>query len=118
MSAIKYPAYRADVGDLRAAAVLSVLIFHAFPLALLGGFIGVDIFFVVSGYLIPFILRKSMSAGQFSFAEFYGRRVQLVFRTLAVVFAASLLADWFVLLSTEFVQSMAQVNMLSLITNN
>jgi peptidoglycan/LPS O-acetylase OafA/YrhL len=96
MSAIKYPAYRAGVDDVRAAAVLSVLIFHALPLTLLGGFIGVDIFFVVSGYLIPFILLKSMSAGQFSFAEFSGRRVQRVFTTLAVVFAASLLADRFV----------------------
>ncbi|WP_158522645.1 acyltransferase family protein [Herbaspirillum robiniae] len=99
-----HPAYRPDIDGLRAVAVLSVLVFHAFPDALPGGFIGVDIFFVISGYLISTILINSISAGRFTFADFYGRRARRIFPALAIVLAASITAGWFILLPTDFQQ--------------
>jgi peptidoglycan/LPS O-acetylase OafA/YrhL len=61
--------YRADIDGLRAVAVLGVVIYHAFPWLIPGGFIGVDIFFVISGYLISGILYKGHNTGNFSFKE-------------------------------------------------
>ena len=77
--------YRPDIDGLRAVAVLAVVIYHAFPKALPGGFVGVDIFFVISGYLISGILFKSLSNGTFSFAEFYSRRIRRIFPALMLV---------------------------------
>ena len=73
------PAYRPDVDGLRGIAVLSVLAFHAFPTSLRGGFVGVDIFFVISGYLISGIILHAASEGRFSFVDFYGRRIRRIF---------------------------------------
>ena len=70
--------YRPDIDGLRAVAVLAVVIFHAFPAILPGGFVGVDFFFVISGYLIGGILLKSIANGTFSFADFYASRVAAV----------------------------------------
>lgn len=67
------PKYRADIDGLRAVAILSVVIFHAFPNWITGGFIGVDIFFVISGYLISQIIFENIDGGSFSFHEFYFR---------------------------------------------
>jgi len=72
-------AYRRDIDGLRAIAVLSVLGFHAFPQWMKGGFIGVDIFFVISGFLITNILHKSLQAERFSLLDFYSRRVRRIF---------------------------------------
>ena len=72
--------YRPDIDGLRAVAVLSVVIFHAFPGLLRGGFVGVDIFFVISGFLISGILVGNLRRGRFSFAEFLRG---LVFRRLS-----------------------------------
>lgn len=63
--------YRPDIDGLRAVAVLSVVIFHYFPTALPGGFVGVDIFFVISGYLITSIIRIDIINKSFSFIDFY-----------------------------------------------
>lgn len=63
--------YRPDIDGLRAIAVLSVVIFHYFPSLLPGGFVGVDIFFVISGYLITSIILKSASNKSFSYLDFY-----------------------------------------------
>lgn len=68
-------AYRADIDGLRSVAVLSVLIFHAFPNVLPGGFIGVDIFFVISGYLITKIIINGLAENNFYFREFWSRRI-------------------------------------------
>ncbi|EAS5259697.1 TPA: acyltransferase, partial [Salmonella enterica subsp. enterica serovar Typhi] len=65
--------YRPDIDGLRAIAVLSVVIFHYFPSLLPGGFVGVDIFFVISGYLITSIILKSASNKSFSYLDFYKR---------------------------------------------
>ena len=86
--------YRPDIDGLRAVAVLAVVIYHAFPAALPGGFCGVDIFFVISGYLISGILFKSLSNGTFSFAEFYSRRIRRLFPALVTMFFLTLFAGY------------------------
>ena len=95
-------AYRPDVDGLRAIAVLSVLAFHAFPRAAPGGFAGVDVFFVISGFLISGILFEALRAGHFSFIDFYRRRVRRIFPALILVLAASLGLGWLLLLPDEY----------------
>ena len=96
--------YRADIDGLRAVAVLSVVVFHAFPSLFPGGFIGVDIFFVISGYLITSILSASFQNGSFSFFEFYVRRINRIFPALLLVMAACYLFGWKSLFASEFSQ--------------
>ena len=99
-----HPSYRPDVDGLRAIAVLSVIGFHAFPSAVHGGFVGVDIFFVISGYLISSIILKSLDRGKFDFWDFYSRRIRRIFPALVVVLLACLAFGWYVLLADEFQQ--------------
>lgn len=99
---VLHPHYRPDIDGLRAIAVLSVLIFHAFPEYLPGGFIGVDIFFVISGFLICTIIFENLAQNSFSFLDFYSRRIQRIFPALAVVLLSSWLLAWFTLLPEEF----------------
>lgn len=96
--------YRPDIDGLRAIAVLSVVLFHAFPEWISGGFIGVDIFFVISGYLISQILFESLDKGTFSFGEFYSRRIRRIFPALLLVLIACFAFSWFALLADEFKQ--------------
>lgn len=96
--------YRADIDGLRAIAVLGVIVFHAFPQRLPGGFCGVDIFFVISGYLISGILYKGVGEGGFSFREFYTRRVRRLFPSLITVMLLCMGYGYFVLLSDEYQQ--------------
>lgn len=72
--------YRPDIDGLRAIAVLSVVAFHAAPMRITGGFVGVDVFFVISGYLISGIVLKNIAEKRFSFADFYVRRSSEYFR--------------------------------------
>jgi peptidoglycan/LPS O-acetylase OafA/YrhL len=97
-------AYRADVDGLRAVAVLAVLAFHAFPHALPGGFAGVDVFFVISGFLISGIIFDDLARGRFTFANFYWRRIRRIFPALILVLAGSLALGWLVLLPDEYRQ--------------
>jgi peptidoglycan/LPS O-acetylase OafA/YrhL len=99
-----HPTYRSDIDGLRAVAVLSVVIFHAFPQILPGGFIGVDVFFVISGFLISTILYSNLEAGRFSIFDFYGRRIRRIFPALILVMAACYALGWFVLLPDEYAQ--------------
>lgn len=79
--------WRKDITGLRALAVVPVLIFHAFPNLLPGGFYGVDIFFVISGYLISGIIFRGLASDSFSFFDFYFKRVKrIVPNLLAVLF--------------------------------
>ncbi|WSH67114.1 acyltransferase family protein [Rhizobium ruizarguesonis] len=94
--------YRPDIDGLRSVAVLSVVIFHAFPTVLPSGFIGVDIFFVISGFLISTIILGNLNRGRFSLLDFYGRRVRRIFPALAIVLAATLAFGWLALLPEEF----------------
>jgi peptidoglycan/LPS O-acetylase OafA/YrhL len=96
--------YRPDIDGLRAVAVLGVIIYHAFPKALPGGFSGVDIFFVISGYLISGILYKGVKEGGFSFREFYARRVRRLFPSLITLLLVALVFGKIILLNDEFEQ--------------
>lgn len=96
--------YRADIDGLRAVAILAVVGFHAFPGRVPGGFIGVDVFFVISGYLITSIILSDLAQGRFSIAQFYRRRVRRIFPALLVVMAASLMIGWPILLSAEYAE--------------
>ena len=103
-----HPKYRPDIDGLRALAVLSVVAFHAFPglaaYGLSGGFIGVDVFFVISGFLISTIIFENLDKGTFSFTEFYSRRITRIFPALLLVLIASYAFGWFALLADEYKQ--------------
>lgn len=96
--------YRPDIDGLRAVAVLAVVAFHAAPGRLPGGFIGVDVFFVISGFLISSILLNSLEKGKFSILEFYERRVRRIFPALFAVLFACAIAGWLFLLPSEYQQ--------------
>ena len=96
--------YRPDIDGLRAIAVLSVIIFHAFPTLAGGGFIGVDIFFVISGYLISKHIWEDLGTGKFSIKAFYARRVRRIFPALSVVLLFCVIAGWVILTPGEYEQ--------------
>lgn len=96
--------YRPDIDGLRAVAILPVVAFHALPGLLPGGFIGVDVFFVISGYLITSIILSSIRRGTFTIAGFYSRRVRRIFPALGVVLLACLAIGYRVLTSDEYRQ--------------
>jgi peptidoglycan/LPS O-acetylase OafA/YrhL len=99
-----HPKYRPDIDGMRAIAVLAVVGFHAFPELITGGFIGVDIFFVISGYLISTILMKSAERGTFHIGEFYSKRVNRIFPALIVVMLSAYLFGWMAFFTDEFKQ--------------
>ncbi len=101
---LSHPKYRVDIDGLRAIAVLSVVGFHAFPGRVMGGFVGVDIFFIISGFLISSIILSSLNKDTFSFSEFYERRVRRIFPALILVLAACYVFGWFALLPDEYKQ--------------
>ncbi len=101
---LSHPKYRSDIDGLRAVAVLSVVAFHAFPAWMKGGFIGVDVFFVISGFLISIIIFENLDKGTFSFADFYARRIKRIFPALLLVLVASYTFGWFALLADEYKQ--------------
>lgn len=94
--------YRPDIDGLRALAVLAVLVFHAFTGHLPGGFLGVDVFFAISGYVITRQLATENAHGQFSLLAFYCRRARRIFPSLAVVLVAVVLAGQQLLFRHEF----------------
>lgn len=94
--------YRPDIDGLRAIAVLSVVVFHAFPSLAPGGFVGVDIFFVISGFLISKHIWEDLRAGQFSIKTFYARRIRRIFPALSVVLLACLIMGWVILTPGEY----------------
>ena len=101
--------YRPDIDGLRAVAVLLVLHFHAFPGAVPGGFIGVDIFFVISGFLITAIIARELGSKKFSLLGFYNRRVRRIFPALIVVLGAVLILGWLWLLPAAYARLSADV---------
>ncbi len=94
--------YRIDIDGLRGLAILAVVAFHAFPKLVRGGFAGVDVFFVISGYLISRIIIEKLNDGSFSFSDFYARRIKRIFPALILVLASCLVLGWFALLSDEY----------------
>ncbi|MEP6729795.1 MAG: acyltransferase family protein [bacterium] len=95
-------AYRPDIDGLRAVAVLAVVGYHAFPELLSGGFAGVDVFFVISGFLITGLIARELDAGAFSYVRFYERRARRIFPALIVVMLATLAIGWVMLLPEEY----------------
>jgi peptidoglycan/LPS O-acetylase OafA/YrhL len=85
---VEHVNYRPEIDGLRAIAVLSVILFHAGLRAVPGGYLGVDVFFVISGYLITSIIVTEMETGEFSFAAFYERRARRILPAMMVVVLA------------------------------
>ena len=94
--------YRPDIDGLRAVAVLAVIFFHTNVPGFSGGFVGVDVFFVISGFLITSIILKDMKEGTFSFVRFYERRIQRIFPALFFVITITLLLGSFLLIDSAF----------------
>src|SRR6202022_46142 len=101
--------YRPDIDGLRAIAVILVVNFHAFPEAMPGGFIGVDIFFVISGFLITGIIVRELDQQRFSLLAFYNRRIRRIFPALIVVLCATLVLGWLWMLPAAYAQLSADV---------
>ena len=93
--------YRPDIDGLRAIAVLAVVGFHSFPGWVKGGFVGVDIFFVISGFLISRIVFSSLDSDNFSLLVFYSRRIRRIFPALIVVMLATFAWGWFLFIPIE-----------------
>lgn len=107
---LAHPKYRADIDGLRAIAVLSVVGYHAFPDWLFGGFIGVDVFFVISGFLISSIILGNLERDSFNYMEFYVRRIKRILPALLLILVVSFGFGWYVLLPDEFHQLVKHVS--------
>ncbi|GGE01495.1 hypothetical protein GCM10011515_21560 [Tsuneonella deserti] len=96
-------AHRTDIDGLRSLAILPVVFNHAgLPFAP-GGFVGVDIFFVISGFLITGIVAREINNGNFSILNFYDRRIRRIMPALLTMIAVCFAGGWLILLPTEFV---------------
>ena len=93
--------YRPDIDGLRALAVIAVILYHGYPTVLTGGFIGVDVFFVISGFLISGNIFRRIELGRFTLGDFYGRRIRRIFPALCVVLSCCLAYGFVVLLPSE-----------------
>jgi peptidoglycan/LPS O-acetylase OafA/YrhL len=94
--------YRPDIDGLRAVAVLAVVLHHLSAPLMPGGYVGVDVFFVISGYLITGIISREIEEGSFTFARFYERRARRIFPALFAVLAVTLVAGYFFLLPSDY----------------
>lgn len=110
--------YRPEIDGLRAVAVLPVILFHAGFEYFSGGYVGVDIFFVISGYLITTILIKELDAGKFSIARFYERRARRILPALLLVMLVCLPVAWFVMLPAQLEELGWNVMAVSLFVSN
>src|SRR5215213_8621904 len=110
--------YRAEIEGLRCIAVAPVVLFHAGITAFSGGFVGVDVFFVISGYLITGILYREALQERFSIVRFYERRIRRLFPALFALLAVVLLASLFVLLPDEMVSLGKQIGATTLFASN
>ncbi len=100
----RYFRYRPDIDGLRALAILSVLLFHAAPAWLPGGFVGVDIFFVISGFVITSVVLRDMAENRFSLKRFWARRARRIVPPLLPVLLTALLIGWYLLMPREFLK--------------
>ena len=94
--------YRPDIDGLRAVAIVPVVLFHAFPNKVTGGYVGVDIFFVISGFLISGIIFSEIKNNSFSIIHFYSKRIRRIFPALTFVLTFCLIFGWFGLLGDEY----------------
>jgi peptidoglycan/LPS O-acetylase OafA/YrhL len=93
--------YRPDIDGLRSVAVLLVILYHLGASFIPGGFVGVDVFFVISGYLITSIVRKDILGDKFTYSNFYARRIKRLYPSLLSVLAATSIAAYFILLPDD-----------------
>lgn len=111
-----HPVYRADIDGLRALAVLAVVLFHA-DLGFPGGFVGVDVFFVISGYLITRLIVADLDRGRFSLVDFWNRRLRRIWPAALAVTIVVLVAGWLIMLPEDLfilaADAIAQVTMLA-----
>ena len=110
--------YRADIDGLRAVAVIAVILFHADVDYFSGGYVGVDVFFVISGFLITGIILSEIETGRFTIAGFYERRIRRIFPALFTVMIAGLAVGSFVLLPADFADFGAEVASMTLFVSN
>lgn len=96
--------YRRDIDGLRALAILPVVFYHLGLGGFTGGYVGVDVFLVISGYLITSIIRRDRQAGRFSFVDFWARRARRILPALFVMMAVSLAAGWFLMEPRDYEQ--------------
>jgi peptidoglycan/LPS O-acetylase OafA/YrhL len=101
MSISRADAYRGDIDGLRAVAVLGVVVFHLSPTSLSGGYIGVDMFFVISGYLITAQIRNALAENRFSFVDFYAKRIRRLYPALLATMLLTLVIAYFTLFPGE-----------------
>ena len=94
--------YRADIDGMRALAVIIVILFHLEVSWLPGGFVGVDVFFVISGFLITSLIARRIEAGNFSLIDFYERRFRRIYPNLLIVLAATTTLGWFALMPETY----------------
>jgi peptidoglycan/LPS O-acetylase OafA/YrhL len=109
--------YRPEIDGLRALAVVPVLLYHA-QLGASGGFVGVDVFFVISGFLITALLLKRIEAAQLDLLEFWERRIRRLFPALAVMTLATLVGGWFLLLPADYKELGESVSAQTLLSSN
>ena len=104
------PTYRTDIDGLRALAIIGVVAYHVRLPGISGGFVGVDVFFVISGYVITQLLARRLEAtGRLSLADFYARRIRRLFPALGLMLLVTVLLGYFLLSPTgprqEFTKS-------------
>ncbi|MDQ2094281.1 acyltransferase family protein [Rhodalgimonas zhirmunskyi] len=110
--------YRPEIDGLRAIAVLAVILFHAGFETLSGGYVGVDVFFVISGYLITSLVLKDIAEGSFSFARFYERRIRRLLPAMFIVVLLTIPFAYALMLPTQFKDFMGSVFANSLFLSN
>lgn len=110
--------YRKEIDGLRAFAVVPVILFHAGFSVFKGGFVGVDIFFVISGYLITSILLNEIDKGRFSLVNFYERRARRILPALYAVMIVSILFSWLILMPSDMRDFSESIVAISLFSSN
>jgi len=110
--------YRPDIDGLRALAVLLVIGFHYFPDSIPNGFLGVDVFFVISGFLITGIILRGLEADTFTIMDFYERRVRRIFPALLVLLCAAIILGWFLLIAIEYKQLTNHISAAAIFVSN
>ncbi|MEO8456055.1 MAG: acyltransferase family protein [Sphingomicrobium sp.] len=110
--------YRPDVDGLRAVAVIPVILFHAGFKFMSGGFVGVDVFFVISGFLITGILAREIADGRYSILEFYRRRARRIFPALTAMTLATLVMGYAILTPQEYIEVAKSAAAVSIFSSN
>jgi peptidoglycan/LPS O-acetylase OafA/YrhL len=103
VAAREHPRYRDDIDGLRAVAVLAVIAFHINAQLVPGGFVGVDVFFVISGYLLTGLILNALENGTFSFADFYSRRIKRIFPAYIAISLVTLAVSSWLLIPNDYI---------------